>query len=199
MRTRIRFLLCSAVMCAITTLPMLGSAETQTTKKTAKPKREKAATVSEMKLPERVRKTFVDRFPNATISKADAEKEGGVEVWDIEFRDGRTQKETDIAADGTMLEYTVYVPKKSIPKAALKPMEAAVKEKDAKMGHIEKIELSYETKDGKIIKLDKPKTTYAVEMTKDDQTAEIVVDEKGKVVEEPKWEAPKTAAKKPAA
>jgi hypothetical protein len=185
-------------MCGVATLPAIVSAETQTTKKTAKPKREKEVTVSEATLPEKVRKTFVDKFPNATINKADAEKEGGVEVWDIEFRDGRTHKETDIAEDGTMLEYTVYVPKKSVPKAALKPMEAAAK--DAKMGRIEKIEVTYETKDGKVVKLDKPKTEYVVEMTKGNQTAEMVVDEKGKVVEEPKWqsaEKAKTPAKTP--
>jgi hypothetical protein len=176
---------------------MIASAESQTTKKTVKPKREKEVTVSETTLPEKVRKTFVDKFPNATINKADAEKEGGVTVWDIEFREGRMHKETDIAEDGTMLEYTVYIPKKSVPKSAMKPMAAAAK--DAKMGHIEKIEVTYETKDGKVVKLDKPKTEYAVEITKGDQTAEIVVDEKGKIVEEPKWEAPKETAKKRAA
>ena len=187
------------VICGTALLPIIASAETKAAKKTGKPKREKEVTVSETKLPEKVRKTFVDKFPNATINKADAEKEGGVEVWDIEFRDGRTHKETDIAEDGTMLEFTVYVPKKSVPKEAMKPMAAAAKDKDAKMGHIEKIEQTYETKDGKVVKLDKLKTTYAVEMTAGDQTAEIVVDEKGKVVEEPKWEAPKRAVKKSAA
>jgi hypothetical protein len=180
----------------VVTLPAIVSAETETTKKAAKPKLEKEATVSETTLPEKVRKTFVAKFPNATINKADAEKEGGVVVWDIEFRDGRTHKETDIAEDGTMLEYTVVITKKSVPRAAMKPMEAAAK--DAKMGKIEKIEVTYETKDGKVIKLEKPKTEYAVEMTKGDQTAEIVVDPNGKVVEEPKWETPKAEAKKSA-
>ena len=198
MRARYRFLFCFAVMCAVTTLPAIATAETQATKKAAKPKRAQEATVSETALPEKVRKTFVDKFPNAAIKKVNSDEEGGVMVWDIEFREGRTHKETDIAADGTMLEHTVYIPKKSVPGAAMKPMEAAAKEKDAKMGRVEKIEISYETKDGKVVKLDKPRTNYAVELTKDDQMAEIVVDEKGKVVEEPKWESPTAAAKKSA-
>lgn len=193
MRMLCRFLFCFAV---IVNLPAIVSAETQTTKKAAKPKREKETTVSELTLPEKVRTTFVDKFPNATINKVDEAKEEGVKVWDIEFRDGRKRKETDIAEDGTMLEYTVFVGKKAVPKAAMKPIEAAAK--DAKMGRIEKIEVTYTTKDGKVVKLDKPKTEYAVELTKGGQTVEIVVDPSGKVIDEPKWEAPKAAAKKSA-
>ena len=30
-------------------------------------------------------------------------------VYDLEFRDGTTEKETDIAEDGTMLEYTIVI------------------------------------------------------------------------------------------
>ncbi len=197
MRARCRFLCCVAVICGAALLPAIASAETQTTKKTTKPSREKETTVSESTLPEKVRKTFVDKFPNATINKADSEKEGGVTVWDIEFRDGRTHKETDIAEDGTMMESTIYVPKRSIPKAAMKPMEAAAV--GAKMArNFEKIEVTYEAKDGKLVKLDKPQTRYAVEITKGDQTSEIEVDEKGKVVEAPKWDAPKATEKKSA-
>jgi len=39
--------------------------------------------------------------------------ENGVTVYDLEFKDGPVEKETDIAADGTMLEYTVVVEAKA--------------------------------------------------------------------------------------
>ena len=39
----------------------------------------------------------------------------------------------------------------------------------------------------------------AAELTKDGQTAKVVVDEKGKIVDEPKFEAPKEKMKKSAA
>jgi len=181
------------IACAVLLQPTI--AEAQTTKKAAKAKRATKPTISssEAKLPEPVRKTFDDNFPNAKIEQSESEEENGVTVYDIEFREGRTHKETDIAADGTMIEMTIMVSKNSVPKEALKPMTAAAKEKDAKMGRVEKIEITHELKSGKVVKLDKPKTQYAVEMTKDDQMAEIVVDDSGKVVEEPKWEAKPTA------
>lgn len=193
MRNCIWLMLCVAMIVGIT------GAKGQKGNKADKPQREKETTVSEMKLPEKVRATFVDKFPNAVINKLESETEGGVVVWDIEFRDAKSYKETDIADDGTMLEYTVVVTKKTFPKPAMKAVEAAAKKQEAAMGRMERIEVSYETKDGKVVKLDKPETHYSVEMKKGDQMAEIVVDAKGKVVEEPKWETPKDKEKKSAA
>jgi uncharacterized membrane protein YkoI len=186
MRNFIQLTLCVALVFVV------AGAKGQKGNKPTKPKREAAeTTVSEMKLPDKVRKTFVDKFPNAVINKLDEEKEGGVMVYDIEFRDGRSRKETDIAEDGTMLEYTVYVTNKTVPKPAMRKMEQAAKEHNAKMGTLERIEVSYETKDGKVVKLDKTQTRYALELKKDGQTSEIEVDVKGKVIEAPKFEAPK--------
>jgi hypothetical protein len=75
-----------------------------------------------------------------------------------------------------------------MPKPVMKKLEKAASDASGAMGRMERIEISYEAKDGKVVKLDKPKTHYSVEITKEGQVAEIVVDEKGKVVEEPKWE-----------
>jgi hypothetical protein len=192
MKNCIRLVLCVVMLCG------LAGAKGQKAKKVLKEKPTEETTVSELKLPEKVRATFVDKFPNAVINKVESEKEGGVTVWDIEFRDRQTHKETDIAEDGTMLEYTVHITKKTMPKPVMKAVEAAAKKEDAAMGTMERIEVSYETKDGKVVKLPKPVTRYAMEMIKDKQTAEVVVDEKGKVIEEPKWET-KSKDKKPAA
>jgi hypothetical protein len=176
-------------LCVVLVVVVAG-AKGQKGNKPVKSKREAAeTTVSETKLPEKVRKTFVDKFPNAVINKLDEEKEGGVMVYDIEFRDGKSRKETDIAEDGTMLEYTVYVTNKTVPKQALRKMEAAAKDHNATMGTLERIEVSYETKEGKVVKLDKPQTRYAMELKKNGQTSEIEVDERGRIIESPKFDA----------
>jgi uncharacterized membrane protein YkoI len=137
------------------------------------------------KLPDAVRKTFEARFPKAEIHKVDVDEENGVIVYDLEFKDGATEKETDITADGTMLEFTIVIDAKALPAAAMRPIRMAGE--GAVVKRIERIEISYETKDGKTIKLPKPVTHYAVEMIKGDQTAEIVVDAAGKVIEPARW------------
>ena len=137
------------------------------------------------KLPVAVRKTFEAKFPDAVIEKVDAEEEGGVVVYDIEFKDGATEKETDIAADGTMLEFTLVIDAKAVPWAAMKPIREAAA--GAKMKRVEEIKISNETKGGKVLELPATVTHYAVEMTKGGKTAEIVVDADGKVVEDPRW------------
>jgi hypothetical protein len=139
----------------------------------------------ETKLPEAVRKTFEARFPRAQIEKIDAEDENGVTVYDVEFRQGRVEKETDIAADGTLLEFTIVVRPEVVPADAMAAIRKAAR--GAKIKRLECVQISHETKDGKVVKRPKPITQYAAEMTKDDRTAEVVVNPDGSIVEEPKW------------
>jgi len=139
----------------------------------------------DVKLPEAVQETFKAQFPQGEIFKTDVEVENGVTVYDLEFKDGPVEKETDITADGIMLEFTVVVDLKAVPKAAMKIIRRAVK--GATIKRIEHIEISHQTKDGKTIKLPKPVTHYAADMAKGDQRAEIVVTPEGTVVEAPKW------------
>jgi len=146
---------------------------------------EKKAT-RDVKLPDAVRKTFEANFPKAVIEKVEAEEEGGVTVYDLEFRQGATEKETDIAADGTMLEYTVVINARAVPAAAMTPIREAARG-GATMGRVEEIKISHETKDGKVIKLPRTVTHYAVELKKGNQSAEIVVDPNGKVIEAAKF------------
>jgi hypothetical protein len=136
-------------------------------------------------LPDPVKETFKKTFPKGEIFKVDVDVENGVTVYDIEFKDGAIEKETDITADGTMLEFTIVIDAKAVPKAAMKTIRKAAE--GAKMGRIEQIEISYETKDGKAVKLPKPIARYAVAIAKGDQTAEIVVAPDGAVVEPAKF------------
>jgi hypothetical protein len=144
---------------------------------------------STTKLPDPVMQTFRAAFPNGEIAKVDVDEENGVSVYDLEFTEGKTEKETDIAADGTMLESTVVVRAKDVPPAAMKTVRQAAD--GAKMRRIERVEISYETKDGKAVKLAKPVTHYAVEIAKGDESTEIVVDPDGTVVEPAKWSGAK--------
>jgi uncharacterized membrane protein YkoI len=159
-----------AALCGLVFLPATGHAQ-------------KPAT--DTKLPDAVKKTFEARFPKGQIEKVEAEQEGGVTVYDIEFKDGDASKETDITADGTMLEFTVVIDAKAVPEAAMKPIREAAA--GATMKRVERIEISHETKDGKTTKLPRTVTHYAVELKKGDQEAEIVVDAAGKVLEPAKF------------
>ena len=141
------------------------------------------------KLPGPVLKTFEANFPGGQIEKVDSEVEGGVTVYDIEFKDGVTEKETDITAEGVMLEYTVVIDIKSVPPAAMRSIREAAE--GATMRRVEEIRISHETKEGKTIKLPGPVTHYAVELKKGDQEAEIVVDTEGRVIEPARFSAGK--------
>lgn len=128
-------------------------------------------------LPNPVAKTFKTTFPKGEITKVDVDAENGVTVYDLEFKDGPTEKETDITADGTMLEFTVVVGAEDVPAAAMKTVRKAAE--GGTIGRIEHIEISYETKNGKVIKLSKSMTNYAVEITRDGKATEIVVNADG--------------------
>ena len=138
-----------------------------------------------VKPPEAVEKTFQTQFPKAEIQKLTEEVEEGVTVYDFEFKQGETEKESDIAADGTMLEWTLVIAPDAIPPSVMKVIKANAK--DAKLGRMERIEVSYELADSKVVKLAKPLTRYAAEMTRGDKTAEVIVNSDGTVFEKPEW------------
>jgi len=142
-----------------------------------------------IKLPKEVAKTFKKAFPQGKIAKVDAEQENGVAVYDIEFNEGKTEKETDIAGDGTLLEFSTAIDVQAVPEAALQAVRQAAE--GAKIAGVEQVEMSHQTKDGKVVKLPQPATLYEVKLRKRDQAAEIVVATDGTVVEPAKWSARK--------
>lgn len=166
MRNARRSMLSGAVLCGLAVLSVSGHAREGT---------------KEARLPDAVRKTFTSRFPGGEIEKVESEEEGGVTVFDIEFKDGGVEKETDIAADGTMLEHTVVIDAKAVPSAAMKAIREAAA--GATMGRIEEISMSHETRGGKVVKLPATVTHYEVELRRGGRKAEIVVDPKGGVIE----------------
>jgi hypothetical protein len=147
------------------------------------------------KLPEAVAKTFKAEFPKGEIANAVAEKKEGVDAYDIQFKEGGLDRETNIAADGTLLTVAALVDDKQVPDAALKAIQAAAE--GGKIRQITKIESRYDCKDGKITKLAKAKVNFEADLTKSDKTATIVVDNKDNVVVAPTWAAPKDEAPAP--
>jgi len=135
-----------------------------------------------VELPAAAAKAFKEAFPKGEIEKLEAEEENGVTVYDIEFKNGAAEQETDLTADGTILEVTLVVDAKAVPAAAMKAIEKAAE--GAKITRIENIDIRYETKDGKAIKLARPVTHFAAEFTKGDKTAEVVVTPDGAPVKE---------------
>jgi len=135
-----------------------------------------------VELPAAAAKAFKDAFPKGEIEKLDVDEENGVTVYDIEFKNGAVDQEMDLTADGTILEVTLVVEAKAVPAAAMKAIEKAAE--GGKIGRIENIDIRYETKDGKAIKLAKPVTHFAAEVTKGDKTAEVVVTPDGAPVKE---------------
>ena len=106
---------------------------------------------SSVPLPDRGEKTVKAAFPKAEVTKLDLERENGVTVYDFEFRDGAHEKETDIAADGTMLEITLVIDATAVPPAVMNTIRSV--SKGAKIKRIEQIEVRYRTHEGKITKL----------------------------------------------
>ena len=138
-------------------------------------------------LPPAVEQTFRAAFPTGKLDKLDVDDENGVIVYDLEFKDGAIEKETDIAADGTMLEVTTVVEASAVPPAAMASVRKAAD--GATIKRIEHIDISHEIKDGTIVKMSKPETHFSVEMqkTKLGPIAEITVNSDGTVLEPPQW------------
>lgn len=141
------------------------------------------------KLPDAVAKAFKAEFPKGEIASAVADKKEGVDAYDIQFKEGGLERETNIATDGTLLTVAALVDDKQVPDAALKAIQAAAA--GGKIRQIAKIEIRCDCKGGKITKLAKAKVHFEADLTKKDQAAMIVVDDKGNVVVAPNWAVPK--------
>jgi hypothetical protein len=150
-----------------------------------------------IRLPGPVEKTFKATFPKAEITKVEVDRENGVSVYGFEFNNQGLQMEADIAADGTLTEFTVVIEAKDVPAAVLNTIQRSATGGTIK--RFEHVEVVCETKDGKVIKLPKPMTQYIAGIAKGKKQAEIVVAPDGTVVEPAWWDAPEgTGEKEPA-
>lgn len=121
--------------------------------------------LADPKLPKPVQDAFQARFPNAVISKVTKEKEKGLVVYDIEFRQGGQKLEADIAADGRIQNWEQEVAAADLPAAVRQSVDkrypqAALKE----AMKITTVTSGHESLEGYEVVL-QPKGRRAVEMT----------------------------------
>ena len=178
-----RWLFVSALALAAMTMAAPGCGKKEEEK--AKP----AAEAAKVKLPDAVAKALKAEFPKAAITKVAKDKEGGVPFYDIDFKDGDEERAIAIAIDGAVvLSVSLVIEEKEVPEAVMKGIQGALD--GGKIEQIEKREVRREGKDLMVTTLDKPKTEYEAELKKGDLEATVLVDDKGTVLEAPKWEKP---------
>jgi len=156
-----------------------------------------SASAKEMKihgirLPDPVEKTFKAKFIGAEITKCEIENENGVTKYAFEFIEGGKHKDVDIAADGTLMELTTRVDATEVPAAVMGAIQ-----KSAAGGtilRIERDEIGYETKDGKVIPLPKPLTQYVALIARGEKKAEVTIAADGAIVEPAWWDVSNTGA-----
>jgi len=150
-------------------------------------KAQEQATKTNVELPEAVGKAIKDNVPDAEIDIMTIEKEGGIALYDIEFKAGKG--EIEVAEDGTVMDISTIISMADLPKAAAEAILKAIE--GATIKQLEKsevrAELKIEGEKGTIVRLASPKYVYEAEIVKGGQTGEIQVDPDGKIVEGLKW------------
>ena len=140
-----------------------------------------------VELPAAVVKAIKDNVPDAEIDILTVEKEGGIALYDIEFKAGKG--EIEVAEDGTVMDIATIISMTDLPKAAAEAIQKAAE--GATIKQLEKSEVRAELKiegdKGTIVKLASPKYVYEAEIVKGNRTGEIQVDPDGKIVEALKW------------
>jgi len=155
----------------------------------AQPKAEAKPEAKKVELPPAVAKAVKENVPNAEIDKVDVEDEGGIKLYDIEFKAGKG--EIEVAADGTVMDVATIIQMKDVPKPAAAAIQKTADDAKATIKQLEKSEVRAEVKiegnKGKIVKLAAPKYVYEAELVKGKQTGEVQVTPDGKIVEALKW------------
>lgn len=142
-----------------------------------------------VELPAEVSAVIEANFPDAEMSSSEMTEEGGITLYDIEFKDNAG--EIELAADGTILDVTTIITMEELPEGAATAIaEAAVGMTPTRLEKSEvysKINMLGATPS--LDALDPHKIVYEAELMKDDIRGEIAVDAEGNIVEPLKWEA----------
>jgi hypothetical protein len=105
-------------------------------------------------LPDQVASAFKGAFPNAQASSVEAEKEGGLTVYEIAFTEDGVHRECEMTADGTILSSETIIDLAAVPDVV---MRAFVKAADGgTIGAVEYEEIRAEARHGRIVALDAP-------------------------------------------
>jgi len=138
------------------------------------------------RLPPKAAKAVKKAFPNAKIVDTELENENGVKLYEVTVVDDDRRFEVTVSPQGTLVEIENDVPVKDLPGPVVKTVA-----KHAKGGRIteaEKVEARAVVKAGKLVKLDKPRTFYEIEVRKGGKELEINVLPDGTLLGRPRWD-----------
>jgi uncharacterized membrane protein YkoI len=137
-------------------------------------------------LPEAVAKSVEKRFPGLTYTSVTKETDAKGVIYDIELKQRGRKFETDVQADGTMLEVEKEVMKKSWPKS----LRVTVEKKYPKGQVTEVLEVNKVVQNREV-----PDHLEVTITTAEDKSAEMLLSLDGKkTVEEPQAQPAQTAA-----
>lgn len=177
-----RFQILATVMSAIVLCLSIAASSSW-----AGPRGQEQAGKTTVELPPAVAKAVKVNCPGAVIDKLTVEKEAGINLYDIEFKDGRG--EIEVAEDGTVMDIATIIAMKDVPRPAAEAIQKAAA--GATIGQLERSEVRAEIREengkGAIVRLAVPKYVYEAELVKGGAKGEVQVAPDGKVVEGPKW------------
>ncbi len=133
---------------------------------------EKAEKAEVKSLPAAAEAAVKAAFPKSAIEKSSIEKMK-LKVYEVELKDGSMI----IAEDGTVATIETVEEEKSLPA----PIAAAIK---AQNGKLVKVEKDVKKAELKLVKLDKPETSYEATISKDGKETEVVIAADGKIMEQ---------------
>jgi uncharacterized membrane protein YkoI len=129
------------------------------------------------KLPKAVTDAIKKAYPDAEMKSAEKEKENGKEVFEVVLKNKDQTLEVTLTPEGKILSVEKEIPVKDLPKAVTDSVVAKYPKSTIKKAE-------EETKDEKV--------TYEVLIeTADKKKIEVVLDPKGKILEEVKKEEKK--------
>ena len=145
------------------------------------------------RLPAAVAKAVDANCPAAEIDKLDIDDEGGIKVYDLEFKADRG--EIDVAEDGTVLDVATVVQLQDVPEPAAAVIRTAAGSKGVRRVERSEVRARIEKKDGKgrLVPIVPPELEYEAELAKG---GEIEVAADGRVIKGPKPEAKGSSDKK---
>ena len=136
-------------------------------------------------LPEKVAAAIMAAFPGAVITEVEKEREGGIDLFEVELIHNGQDMEVEVSTCGVLMEVETDVSAKELPSAVLDTITKA--SEGGTITSVERAEIRALVKDGKLVTLDPPEVVYEAELRKDDKEAEVEVAEDGTLLEEPEW------------
>lgn len=144
---------------------------------------------TKLEMPAAVAEVVKAEVPGAEIATMEVEEEGGIKLYDIEFKADRG--EIEVAEDGTVIDITTIVQMKDVPGPAAEAIRKAASGAQAGIVRLERSEVRSEIvtegPKARIVKLASPKYIYEAELAR---TGEVSISADGEIVEDVKWDDP---------